>query len=212
MSLSYFLQVPLLHCATVLFHVKLVQLLYCCILFHLFHHYHDHHENIYFILCQLQSYCKNNRKHVLICHLCISCLFFDFVQHNCLLIYLWTVCAMAAHFSTVMFVILALSLISFSALTLLVGRQEGHPACKKLTRGMLALFSGMRTRCRRAKGHRLPEHLVCNRQQWARKIRLYSAQKHWWQQCELKASVSNEGRINVLLWYCLVGAGAWWRL
>ena len=28
--------------------------------------------------------------------------------------------------------------ISFSALTLLVGRQEGHPACKKLSGGVLA--------------------------------------------------------------------------
>jgi len=36
----------------------------------------------------------------------------------------------------------------FSALTLLVGRQEGHPACKKLSGGMLAWLSGMR--CRRA--------------------------------------------------------------
>ena len=33
---------------------------------------------------------------------------------------------------------------SFSALTLLVGRQEGHPACKKLSGGMLAWLSGMR--------------------------------------------------------------------
>ena len=55
---------------------------------------------------------------------------------------------------------------AFSALTLLVGRQEGHPACKKLSGGMLAWLSGMR--CRRAKGHRLTERLVCNRQQWAR--------------------------------------------
>ena len=30
-----------------------------------------------------------------------------------------------------------------SALTLLVGRQEGHPACKKLSGGMLAWLSGM---------------------------------------------------------------------
>jgi len=37
-------------------------------------------------------------------------------------------------FLTVTTVLLALSLISFafSALMLLVGRQEGHPACKKL--------------------------------------------------------------------------------
>jgi len=30
---------------------------------------------------------------------------------------------------------------AFSALTLLVARQEGHPACKKLSRGMLAWLS-----------------------------------------------------------------------
>ena len=29
----------------------------------------------------------------------------------------------------------------FSALTLLVGRQEGHPACKKLSGGVLAWVS-----------------------------------------------------------------------
>jgi len=28
--------------------------------------------------------------------------------------------------------------LAFSALTLLVGRQEGHPACKKLSGGVLA--------------------------------------------------------------------------
>jgi len=30
---------------------------------------------------------------------------------------------------------------AFSALTLLVGWQEGHPACKKLSGGVLALLS-----------------------------------------------------------------------
>jgi len=34
--------------------------------------------------------------------------------------------------------ITAFSAFAFSALTLLVGRQEGHPACKKLTGGMQA--------------------------------------------------------------------------
>jgi len=34
----------------------------------------------------------------------------------------------------------------FSALMLLVGWQEGHPACKKLSGGMLARLSGMRSR------------------------------------------------------------------
>jgi len=32
-------------------------------------------------------------------------------------------------------------MIAFSALTLLVGRQEGHPACKKLSGGVLAGLS-----------------------------------------------------------------------
>jgi len=35
---------------------------------------------------------------------------------------------------------------AFSALTLLVRWQEGHPACKKLSGGMLAWLSGMRCR------------------------------------------------------------------
>jgi len=36
--------------------------------------------------------------------------------------------------------------VAFSALTLLVGRQEGHPACKKLSGGMLAWLSVLRCR------------------------------------------------------------------
>ena len=35
---------------------------------------------------------------------------------------------------------------SFSALTLLVGWQEGHPACKKLSGGVLVWLSGARFR------------------------------------------------------------------
>ena len=38
------------------------------------------------------------------------------------------------------FVLLLLAL-AFSALTLLVGRQEGHPACKKLSSWVLAWLS-----------------------------------------------------------------------
>jgi len=33
------------------------------------------------------------------------------------------------------------SLIAFSALTLLVGQQEGHPACKKLSGGVMVWLS-----------------------------------------------------------------------
>jgi len=33
------------------------------------------------------------------------------------------------------------SVVAFSALTLLVGRQEGHPACKKQSGGVLAWLS-----------------------------------------------------------------------
>jgi len=40
---------------------------------------------------------------------------------------------------------------AFSALTLLDGRQEGHPACKKLSVGVLVWLS-VWARCRRAYG------------------------------------------------------------
>jgi len=41
----------------------------------------------------------------------------------------------------VMMVLLVFLLQAFSALTLLVGRQKGHPACKKLSGGVLAWLS-----------------------------------------------------------------------
>jgi len=41
---------------------------------------------------------------------------------------------------------------AFSALTLLVGRQEGHPACKKLSGGVLAWLSVWSEVCRLAYG------------------------------------------------------------
>ena len=40
-----------------------------------------------------------------------------------------------------MYTPLLLRTVAFSALTLLVGRQEGHPACKKLSGGVLAWLS-----------------------------------------------------------------------
>jgi len=43
-------------------------------------------------------------------------------------------------------------LLSFSALTLLVGQQEGHPACKKQSDEVLALLSVCGARCRLAYG------------------------------------------------------------
>jgi len=38
-------------------------------------------------------------------------------------------------------VLVLLCFCAFGALTLLVGRQEGHPACKKLSGGVLAWLS-----------------------------------------------------------------------
>ena len=55
-------------------------------------------------------------------------------------------CTMISMEATYMFGFGLLALIAFSALMLLVGRQEGHPACKKLSGGMLAWLSGMRCR------------------------------------------------------------------
>ena len=52
--------------------------------------------------------------------------------------------AKSAKFRVRITVILSLGnwvIYSFSALTLLVGRQEGHPACKKLSGGVLMWLS-----------------------------------------------------------------------
>ena len=40
-----------------------------------------------------------------------------------------------------MYVCIMVVTVAFSALTLLVGRQEGHPACKKLSGGVLVWLS-----------------------------------------------------------------------
>jgi len=49
---------------------------------------------------------------------------------------------LSSYSASAVFVILAFSaLIAFSALTLLVGQQEGHPACKKQSGGVLAWLS-----------------------------------------------------------------------
>jgi len=50
--------------------------------------------------------------------------------------------------------LLEYSSFAFSALMLLVGRQEGHLACKKLSGGMLSWLSGMR--CRLAYSQQMP--------------------------------------------------------
>jgi len=46
--------------------------------------------------------------------------------------------------------IIVVIIIAFSALTLLFGRQEGHPACKKMSSGVHGYLSG--ARCRLAYG------------------------------------------------------------
>ena len=57
---------------------------------------------------------------------------------------------------------LAFSAFASSALTLLVGRQEGHPACKKLSGGMLAWLSGMRCKLHIAQQMLLPLTISCS--------------------------------------------------
>jgi len=52
--------------------------------------------------------------------------------------------------------------IAFSALMLLVGRQEGHPACKKLSGGMLAWLSGRGADLHIAQQMPLPLTISCS--------------------------------------------------
>ena len=66
-----------------------------------------------------------------------------------------------------------ISLLAFSALTLLVGRQEGHPACKKLSGGVLAWLS------------------VCSN--WC----------HCWCHCHSLSLASVESRLVLPFWYRL---------
>jgi len=54
-------------------------------------------------------------------------------------------------------------LFAFSALTLLVERQEGHPACKNLSGGMLVWLSGMRCRLAYGPVDALPLTISCSR-------------------------------------------------
>ena len=49
--------------------------------------------------------------------------------------------AAGAAVAAVVYVVVARWIFAFSALTLLVGRQEGHPACKKQSGGVLAWLS-----------------------------------------------------------------------
>ena len=56
--------------------------------------------------------------------------------NNRFLFFIATFCSTA--FSAFAFSAFAFSAFAFSALTLLVGWQEGHPACKKLSSGVLA--------------------------------------------------------------------------
>ena len=51
----------------------------------------------------------------------------------------FTVSGFTSYFTVSLFFIIFI--IAFSALTLLVGRQEGHPACKILSGGVLAWLS-----------------------------------------------------------------------
>jgi len=45
------------------------------------------------------------------------------------------------HGSDYRWIMYKIKIFAFSAVTLLVGRQEGHPACKKLSGGVLAWLS-----------------------------------------------------------------------
>jgi len=68
----------------------------------------------------------------------ILCVWFGFVKNpcSCILCLTDTYCTLHDEIK-----FLQLYGQSFSALTLLVGRQEGHPACKKLSSGMLVWLS-----------------------------------------------------------------------
>jgi len=52
-----------------------------------------------------------------------------------------SVCIFLYTYSVILNFVSVFIFVAFSALTLLVGQQEGHPACKKQTGGVLAWLS-----------------------------------------------------------------------
>jgi len=79
----------------------------------------------------------------------------------------------------------------FSALTLLVGRQEGHPACKKLSGGVLAWLSVWtkvqvhlptlcHSLCDTNTVFRSKQLTLCTVAFWSRPVSLRSLQFSWW--------------------------------
>ena len=90
--------------------------------------------------------------------------------------------------------------VAFSALTLLVGQQEGHPACKKLTGGVLAwlsVWSEVHT-CIWAHYHSLSLASV--------KSRLVL---HFWYR--LTRVVLDKGPLNVCVCVCVCAINKWTR-
>ena len=73
----------------------------------------------------------------------------------------------------------------FSALTLLVGRQEGHPACKKLSDGVLAWY---------VKPWSVPYHQFVCRLLWSAKLSL--------------PTLLSDSQVSISLIIC----GLWWTI
>jgi len=110
----------------------------CCVLARLFHIYKNpvmmifYHEILLAALLMLMSSCtyystpdkgaEHTDEHFCLC----SCVF--------LLAYLQNI-------SNLHDILVRVTCVPFSALTMLVGRQEGHPACKRLSGGVLAWLS-----------------------------------------------------------------------
>jgi len=67
------------------------------------------------------------------CSSCVNC-------RHCQLTLLWWLCRLLL-LELISLFVSDCSVFAFSALTLLVGRQEGHPACKNLSDGVLAWLS-----------------------------------------------------------------------
>jgi len=91
-----------------------------------------------------------SREHLALCEPCIKLYLFYFAElhlpnkistkNSLAFLRGVTVCSKHLKFHPVFLWKLGV-VVAFSALTLLVGRQEGHPACKKLSGGVLAWLS-----------------------------------------------------------------------
>jgi len=96
------------------------------------------------------SFSSSDNQQVILARHWYAVMLMLFYQYSCTILNVSVKCFIYPYMKYI-FIFIFYAIHAFSVLTLLVGRQEGHPACKQLSGGVLACYlSG--ARCRLAYG------------------------------------------------------------